>query len=116
METTSIDDPDARAQDMLIAAEENFISIMNSLTVIRRKLEDGDCDIPEAEIRRTLGSVHRAIQAVFDERKRLDDIQRSCERIVRDDAIDMRAAEQEIRRRLARIRAELDGSGVSGVD
>ncbi len=104
---------DDHAHEMLAAAEQNFRSVMRALADIRTRLEAGDLDLPETEIRRSLTSVHRAVQVVFDERRKLDDIRRSQNKAVRDHALDIRRAEREVRLRLARIRATLEGDGVS---
>ena len=95
-------------EGMLAAAEENFRGILLALVEMRRRLELGDDSIPEPELRQRLSGVHKAIQAVFDERKRLDDIRKARGGTANDRALDLQFAEQTVRSRLARIRADLD--------
>jgi hypothetical protein len=106
---------EAHAREMLAAAEDNFRGIMTALVQIRRRLEAGECEISEAEIRRGLSGVHKAIQAVFDERKKLDDIRLAGSGPVAERALDLGRAEQQVRRQLARIRADLHGDAVPPV-
>lgn len=94
-------------EEMLAAAEENFRGIMHALLEMRRRLESGDDTIAEPEIRQRLSGVRKAIQAVFDERKRLDDIRKARAGPASDSALDLQHADHEVRSRLARLRAAL---------
>lgn len=97
---------------MLAAAEENFRGVMNALVETRQKLEAGESSVADTELRRQLAAVHRAIQAVFDERKKLDDIRKAAPDLVAGYTLDLGEAERQVRSRIARLRADLDGDGI----
>lgn len=103
---------ECRAQEMLCAAEENFRAIMVALVDLRRRLESGDCEFPDAELRRTLTGVHKSIQAVFDERKKLDELRKATSDHVVERALDLDHAERQVRSRIARLRADLVGGPI----
>lgn len=116
MKTTSeLPQVEAYSREMLAAAEDNFRGVMAALIEIRRRLEAGEGDFSETDLRRTLAGVHRSIQAVFDERKKLDDIRQADTGLVAGQILDLGKAEEHVRSRISRIRAELHGDEIPPV-
>ena len=88
----------------LTAAEAHLSETLASLEDLKRSLKEGDLVQPEG-IRRAVSDYSRAVQTIFDERKRLEDKRKRAAGVVHEFALDFAAARDEIGRRLDSLRA-----------
>ncbi|WP_375262534.1 hypothetical protein [Palleronia sp.] len=89
---------------VLELAEEQFTELLIALGDMKGRVRKGE-PVPDTEVKQRVSAVQRAMDHVFSERKRLDEVQRKRAGIVHEFAIDFDAARDEIGRRLARLRA-----------
>lgn len=89
---------------VLELAEEQFLELLKALGELKGRVLEGE-PVPDSEVKQRVSAVQRAMDHVFTERRRLDEVQRKRAGIVHDFAIDFDAARDEIGRRLDRLRA-----------
>ncbi|MGY6536677.1 MAG: permease [Pararhodobacter sp.] len=101
-----------RAPDVMAAADWLFAQSAESLMTAIIDIQAGQFG-PVGEMGATLAALRKALEAVLNERARIDRIN-SREGGARDGELDLGAARAEIRRRMDRLRAAADTRGVSG--
>ncbi|WP_226781005.1 hypothetical protein [Oceaniglobus trochenteri] len=92
------------SQLLLREAEEHYAGALEELIAMRLYFRDRT-EISEAEIKRVTGNYTRATQTLFDERKKVEELERRNRGIVHDYAIDFDAVRGEIGSALDRLRA-----------
>ncbi|WP_172961024.1 hypothetical protein [Oceaniglobus roseus] len=98
---------------LLKEAEDHYADALRELLALRRSFQDRE-DLPEAEMKRVVGTYARATQTLFDERKKVEELGKRIRGTVLADAIDFDAVRDEIGRRLDRLRAVAGPVGVPG--
>lgn len=101
---------DEAARAVLDAAEQHFARTIAALNDIIEEVNAGRTSRAR-ELKAALGDLGKAAQTAFDERARVEKRIRTDAGIVSDYALDLDAARDEIRRRLARLR---DSAGAGG--
>jgi hypothetical protein len=94
-------------------AEQHYADALNDLLALRQAFREAEA-VPEAEMKRVIGSFARATQTLFDERKKVEELGKKERGASRDHAIDFDALRGEIGRRLDRLRAVSGPVGVPG--
>ncbi len=100
------------APDVVAAADWLFAQSAETLMAAIIDIQAGQFG-PASDMGATLGALRKALEAVLNERARIDRIN-SREGGARDGELDLGAARAEIRRRMDRLRATADQGGVSG--
>ncbi|EKE43657.1 hypothetical protein OCGS_2389 [Oceaniovalibus guishaninsula JLT2003] len=104
MTVTRLSDDERDSETLLEMAEIHYRDVLGEMEILIQCVRDRD-DLPETETKRVLTAYRRAVQTLYDERKRVEDLRRKQRGIVGDYAIDFDAARTEIARRLDRLRA-----------
>ncbi|WP_141246528.1 hypothetical protein [Actibacterium ureilyticum] len=97
------------AQEVLAEAEEHYRRTIRALTEIIADVETGR-SARARDLKGALSDLNKAAQTAFDERARVEKRIRADAGIINDYALDLDAARDEIRRRLACLR----GAGGAG--
>lgn len=95
---------DASSQLLLREAEELYAGALTEFLAMRNEMRQRG-DISETEVKRVTGSYTRAMQTLFDERKKVEELGKRQRGIVHDHAIDFDAVRGEIGGLLDRLRA-----------
>jgi hypothetical protein len=103
---------DGVAGSVLLVAEEHFTRTIKALDALSRRLQDSD-EPPSAELEKSARLVSGATQAILNERQKIESSIRKHDGVVHDFALDFAAAREEIRGRMARLRAACDAGEVS---
>lgn len=107
------DDGHADERCVLDMAEGQFAELLSALEDMKGRVQAGE-PVADSEVKQRVSAVQRAMDHVFSERKRLDEVRRKRAGIVHDYAIDFDAARTEIGRRLDRLRAASGAGDVPG--
>ncbi|WP_099823911.1 hypothetical protein [Oceaniglobus indicus] len=111
----AIDQTDGAAptsHSLLREAQAHYAAALEDMVTLRQYLKDADI-LPEVEMKRVIGNYARATQTLFDERKKLEELDKRNKGIVHEHAIDFDALRVEIGSRLDRLRAVAGPVGVS---
>ena len=97
------EDPEESAAKVLKEAEAHFDRAITALGELLNRLEAGEIKT-KTETSATITDARRAMQTLFDERKKVEEQRRKSAGVVHDYALDFDAARDEIRVRLDRLR------------
>ncbi len=103
---------DGAAGSVLLAAEEHFTRLIKALNAQAKRIEASD-EPPSGELEKAARLAGAAMQTVLNERQRIESSIRKNDGVVHDFALDFAAAREEIRGRMARLRAACDAGEVS---
>ena len=104
-------DEGCQAAALLGEAQAHYDGALEDLMAARRYYKDRD-PLPDAETKRVIEGYRRAMQTLFDERKRLAELRRKECGIVADHAIDFDAVRREVEGSLDRLRAAEGEGGI----
>ncbi|WP_170068415.1 permease [Meinhardsimonia xiamenensis] len=104
---------DGVAERMVSVAMEQFVAVTELMAELVRQIEAGEVPAP-GDAKRTVAEYRATIRMAMEERQRLEDKLKTANGVVGGHALDFDAARDEIRRRLARLRAAGGGGEVSG--
>ncbi len=103
---------DGDAEKVLLCVEEHFNDAAEVFRVAARKLAAGETVEP-SKARDMVGEYRKLATLLYRERKSLEDERKKQAGVHRDYAIDFGAARDEIRRRMACLRAAGEGRDLS---
>lgn len=107
---------EAEEDSCLAAAEDLFREAVAAMSALKRRLKAGEL-VPEKETKIAVSEVSKAIQLVLTERHKLAKHSTNNAGVAGGYAIDLEAARDEIRRRMACLRrAGADGRLPGGVE
>lgn len=107
MATTSSAATEESSTELLEEVKAHYGRAIQALNQLIDRIEEGQLG-SERETARTITEARRAMQTIFDERKKIEDQLRRDAGVVHGHAIDFDSARVEIRRRLDRIRPSDD--------
>jgi len=103
---------DGSSSEFLTEAREHYLRAARVFEALILKIEAGD-GVSPGDSEKAARELSRAKQTFFDERKKIEDQLCREAGVHRDYAIDFGAARDEIRRRMACLRAAGEGRGLS---
>lgn len=103
---------DGIAERMVAVAIEHFVAVAELMSALVRQIEAGEVPAP-GDAKRTVAEYRATIRMAMEERQRLEDRLKGANGVAGGHALDFDAARDEIRRRLARLRAAGGGGEVS---
>lgn len=106
------DEDQGNSTELLSIAQDHFERLAGALNRAVVAVEDGQADTAK-EAQGLARDLSKSLQSVMEERVRVEKLRRQNAGIVHDFAIDFESARDEIRRRLARLRAAVGAGGVS---
>lgn len=98
------ENPEESSSNVLKEAEAHFDRAITALGELLTRLESGDIK-SKADTAATITDARRAMQTLFDERKKVEEQRRRSAGVVHYYALDFDAARDEIRGRLDRLRS-----------
>ncbi len=99
---------DGQADECVDMAERQFLDALRAVEAVTRKIRQQELDAL-AEVPKAAAHAAQATKQLLSEKTRVHELQKRNIGIVRDFAIDLDAARDEIGRRLACLRAAGDG-------